>query len=1005
MVIILVLVAIVGALYGLYTLRGSVKKSSTQAATPRHAESSSQSVGTDTILGVGIACSLDEVLNEYGNTTGWRVTIEGTNIDAAKKSTGVKIHVPWGTSIEGQDVARGVHQFDGPAVPSVVASAETFAIAGFGGSLTSCTVTIGEEPTPTPTPTPADRPPVGSLDAVNCTSIVGWAFDMDQPQTVLDVHVYRDGPAGSGGVFVGAYKADRDRPDVNQAYGVSGAHGYDIPTPPGFADGAAHTVYVYVINPVSGKTNPLLTGSPKSLTCPGTTTACSLSVQKQVNKTTAQVGDEIQYTVDVKNTGTAACTGPVKVVDVYDASLAYVRESHSSGVERGYGNEQFHVVNTRTLTWSAGTLAPGQSAQVVWYGQVGAAMGCGGGSIPNRAQATAREYSNLTSWAYSPTVSVTVPNTCTTNQQTDVGVQKTVSPSLVSVGQSATFTVKVKNYGPLPATAVSLKDTLPQGVTLTGFVAGQGSFSESGMLWTVGGLAVGAEASLTLTVRGDTVGSKVNTVSIVGVTPQDQNAGNNQASATLTVTAPEVPPVVCAPGTQTVTVGQVAAFAAVGGTGAYVWSAPDGSPTAGAGSGFTTQFNSVGAKTVTVASGERSVTCAVTVQAGGGTYLDLAITKQVSPAVIQVGQSAVFTIHISNRTSVGATGVRVTDALPAGLTLIGQTASVGSYTSASNIWEVGALPAGSSASLTLQVTGSQVGTFVNRADVSGSTPVDSDTSNNSATASLVVESGSGGGSPLACGLTQNQVVAGTTVTAYASGGNGVYSWAVTGGSPAQGSGTVFTALLDHAGSYVFTLTSGGTVAQCTVLATATTTGTADLSLAKNVSPAHVSAGGQAIFTLTLQNSGPNLASLVSVRDVLPAGLTFVAATTGRGSFDAGAGVWTVGELQPGEQVTLLITVKVPRSGTFTNTAEVWTSNVPDPDSTPGNDNPSEDDRATATVKASEGLAAAGIPLGPVSVFMILCVIAALAAIRVKTVRRVRLHTPVGRVAVGFDEEA
>lgn len=991
-----------GAVYGLYAFRGSVRENASKAATPRHAESSSSSPGTSSILGVGITCSLDEILNEFGNTIGWSVTIEGTNLDAETQATGVKIHVPWGTAIEGQNTARGVHRFDGPTPPTVVASAETFATGTYGGSLTSCTVTIGEEPTPTPTPTPiADQPPIGAFDAVTCTSIIGWAFDPDQPQTILDVHVYRDGPAGSGGVFVGSYRADKSRLDVNQAYGVTGVHGFDIPTPAVLKDGTPHQVYVYALNPVSGAVNPQLTGSPRVVSCPGVPTACVLDVQKTVNATSAKVNDEVMYTIDVRNTGSAACTGPVKLVDVYDAGFVFTRETHSSGVERGYGTEPFHAVNTRTLTWNAGVLSPSQAVQVVFYGQIRAAVGCGGGTIPNRAQATAKEYGNLTTWVYSPTVSVIVPNTCTNGDQTDVGVQKSVSPSLISVGQTAVFTVKVKNYGPKAATAISVKDTLPSGVTMTGFVAGQGSFSESGMVWTVGSLAVGAEATLTLTVKGDTVGAKLNTASVTGVTPQDQNAGNNQATATLTVAAPEIPPVVCAPGTQTAFTGQTVAFAAVGGTGAYTWSAPDGAPTAGAGSGFTTQFTTVGAKTVTVTSGDRTATCAVQV-ATATTPVDLAVTKQVTPAVVRVGAAATFTITVTNRTGSAVSGVRLLDALPSGLTFVGQTASLGAYSEVTKIWEVGALAPGATATLALQVVGSQVGSYVNRVDLTNSTPTDTDSSNNSASATLIVEAAVG--APLACAVSQSQVSIGVPVTAYASGGSGVFAWTVTGGSPAQGLGLTFATSFAVAGSYVIQVSSAGATAQCNVVVTAPVQSSADLSIKKTASPVHVTTQGETIFTITLANGGPGAAQLVSVRDVLPAAVIFVAATASRGTYDAGSGIWTVGLVQPGEQVVLLITARLPRLGSYENSAEVWTSGTPDPDSTPGNENPSEDDRATATVTVAEGLAPAGFPLGPVSAFMLLCAVAAIAAIRVKTVRRVKLHTPVGRVRVGFDDK-
>ena len=51
----------------------------------------------------------------------------------------------------------------------------------------------------------------------------------------------------------------------------------------------------------------------------------------------------------------------------------------------------------------------------------------------------------------------------------------------------------------------------------------------------------------------------------------------------------------------------------------------------------------------------------------------------------------------------------------------------------------------------------------------------------------------------------------------------------------------------------------------------------------------------------------------------------------------------------GDTVTLSIDARVTTSGTKTNVAEVSTSGASDPDSTPGNGDPGEDDRATASL--------------------------------------------------------
>jgi large repetitive protein len=60
---------------------------------------------------------------------------------------------------------------------------------------------------------------------------------------------------------------------------------------------------------------------------------------------------------------------------------------------------------------------------------------------------------------------------------------------------------------------------------------------------------------------------------------------------------------------------------------------------------------------------------------------------------------------------------------------------------------------------------------------------------------------------------------------------------------------------------------------------------ADLSVTKTVSDATPNVGDQITFTVTLTNAGPDAATGVQVTDLLPAGLSFVNATPGQGTYD------------------------------------------------------------------------------------------------------------------------
>src|SRR5437016_3777423 len=83
----------------------------------------------------------------------------------------------------------------------------------------------------------ASQLPIGWLDVVTPDyRLVGWTLDPDSPEQNLDVHFYVDGPAGRG-VLVGAVVANLPRPDVNNATGYPGDHGFSFAIPEQYRSG------------------------------------------------------------------------------------------------------------------------------------------------------------------------------------------------------------------------------------------------------------------------------------------------------------------------------------------------------------------------------------------------------------------------------------------------------------------------------------------------------------------------------------------------------------------------------------------------------------------------------------------------------------------------------------------------------------------------------------------------------------------------------------------------
>lgn len=121
------------------------------------------------------------------------------------------------------------------------------------------------------------QPAFGYFDGANSSncSVNGWAFDPDNPSSAIDVHIYRDGPYGSG-TAVTSCSTNVTRTDINSAYGISGTHGFNCTLPASYKGTGAHNLYIHAID-TNGDANNVIGGSPKSLTCAAACTVSSWS--------------------------------------------------------------------------------------------------------------------------------------------------------------------------------------------------------------------------------------------------------------------------------------------------------------------------------------------------------------------------------------------------------------------------------------------------------------------------------------------------------------------------------------------------------------------------------------------------------------------------------------------------------------------------------------------------------------------------------------------------------
>ncbi|MCO5044277.1 MAG: hypothetical protein M9935_03215 [Kiritimatiellae bacterium] len=397
-----------------------------------------------------------------------------------------------------------------------------------------------------------------------------------------------------------------------------------------------------------------------------------------------------------------------------------------------------------------------------------------------------------TNTARSPFVSL--PPRTTNNQYdagiflppTDLGVTKTVNTNWVRVGTNIVFTMSATNFGPYPARAIELSDLIPPGLTYLGHHATSGTYTSATGEWEIGDLAIGAGARLTITARVDyTSGGWIitNTVALTGSNRPDTNAANNTASAVVTVRGLDISlnktvndplPDVAELITYTITVtnhGPDSATSVVvtdsvpAGVTFSNASATIGSynPTSGLWSIGSMASGAVARLILTARVDNASAGLVITNTATALTTTlgdtnpsndtdsaiitvigaDLGVTKTPNTQGPFAGDNVIYTIIVTNNGPSDAGGVTLTEKLTNHMTYVSHSASAGSYSDASGIWNVGSLAAGASETLeiTVQVSTNAVNTLLtNRVTITSSDVADGNPLNNTGTAVIAVSS-------------------------------------------------------------------------------------------------------------------------------------------------------------------------------------------------------------------------------------------------------------------------
>ena len=346
--------------------------------------------------------------------------------------------------------------------------------------------------------------------------------------------------------------------------------------------------------------------------------------------------------------------------------------------------------------------------------------------------------------------------------------------------------------------------------------------------------------------------------------------------------------------------------------------------------------------------------------------VDLAIEKTVNNHTPKKGDIIIWTVSVTNYGPDTAVNTVVNDVLPAGLIFV---RSDGNY--ANNVWTIGDLANGSSATLKIWTKVNVTAAVItNVANVTSDTP-DSDLTNNNDSATIDV----GHEADLeVIKIVSNHTpnkgdIIIWTVTVTNNGPDGAVDVIVTDVLPegliyikddsnGKYKNNVWTiGTLNNKETVTLEITTEVAISNANITNVAVVTSDtydpnetnnedndtievppmADVEITKVVSNPKPRNGDEITWTITVVNHGPDDAVNVVVSDNLPAGLIYVS-DDGNGAYDSKTGLWNVGDLHRGRGLVLNIVTKVGVSNTNITNVAVVTSDTYDPNETNNKDN-------------------------------------------------------------------
>ncbi|MGG1845873.1 DUF11 domain-containing protein [Bacillus wiedmannii] len=221
-----------------------------------------------------------------------------------------------------------------------------------------------------------------------------------------------------------------------------------IPTP-NELNNKAITTFNYIVNP----NNVPVTNTTTTNTVTTTVQNDNVFAIKSVDVTNALPGQTVTYTITITNSGNVTIED-LFVIDTVPVDTAFVTGSVTiNGINQPNANPEIGI--------SLGNLVPNESAIITF--QVTISSSTLQSAINNDASVSY----TVTIDPNEPPITITKQTNTVTTTVVDpmVRIEKTADKSIVTTGETITFTLEVINHSPIPTISTSILDIIPVGTT------------------------------------------------------------------------------------------------------------------------------------------------------------------------------------------------------------------------------------------------------------------------------------------------------------------------------------------------------------------------------------------------------------------------------------------------------------------------------------------------------------------------------------------------------------